>query len=361
VSLRSTLVGWLMPARIRRLVRLNDLITGYWVTQAIYVAAKLGIADELRAGVKRAEDVALAVGADADALYRVMRALASVGILREFDAQKFALTDVGRQLESARPGSLRNWAIDNGEDWHWRSWGQLLHGVRTGKSAMERATGARFFDYLERDAEAASVFDAAMADLATIDNVSLVSGYPFARASTVVDVGGGSGALIASVLKTYPRLQGVLFDQPAVAHRARQRIVEASLDERCRVVEGDFFSAVPAGGDLYVLKQVVHDWDDARAVALLTNCAAAMSARARLLVIEIVVPDGPGPSIAKLTDLEMLVMTGGRERTADQYAMLLQRAGLRALKQHATRTPFTIIECVTDQSDNRPKKALGPC
>jgi len=344
VSVRSALLEWLMPARIRRLVRLNDLITGYWVTQAIYVAAKLGVADVLGNGAKNADDVAAAVGANGEALYRVMRALASVGVLRESPQRKFGLTAAGRLLRSGVPGSLRNWAIDNGEDWHWRSWGQLLLGVRTGEVAMEHTMGARLFDYLARDPQAAGVFDAAMADLATIDNVALVSSYPFGRASVIVDVGGGNGALMASVLKTFPKITGVLFDQPAVAERARTRFGEEPIADRCRVVGGDFFSCVPRGGDLYVLKQVVHDWDDAMATRLLGNCAAAMSAAARLLLIEIVVPTGSGRSIAKLADLEMFVMTGGRERTAAEYRALLNGAGLGEMKLHATRTPFTILE-----------------
>lgn len=344
MNLAATLRNLVMPARLRRLLRLNAQITGYWVTQAIYVVAKLGVCDRIGDGAKSAAELAQATHADADALYRVLRALAGEGIFRELPGRRFALTRLGEHLRGDTSGTLRAWAIDNGEPWHWRAWGDILHTVKTGQTALEHTSGARLFGFLERDPDAAAIFDAAMADLATIDNLALVSGYAFGRMSKVVDVGGGNGALLISILRSYPQLRGVLFDRPEVARAARDKIERKGMSARCEVVEGDFFQSVsPAGANAYLLKQVLHDWSDDRAAAILRNCANVMHDDSRLLIVELVVP-AQGPAIAKLTDLEMLVMTGGRERTADEYRSLADAAGLRIDKFHATRTPFTIIE-----------------
>jgi len=346
VNLRSALARLFMPARIRRLVKLNELITGYWVTQAIHVAAKLGIPDVLGDRWVAAADVATAVGADPDAVYRLLRALSAAGVTLEAPDKRFSLTMLGKQLRSGAAGSMRNWAIYNGEGWHWRAWGALLESTRAGRTAMQNVHGAHLFDFLAHDVEAEKVFDAAMADLATIDNLALVSSYRFPPRSKIVDVGGGNGALLASLLKTFPEVTGTLYDRPAVAEKARATLAAAGVDARADIEEGDFFARVPSGGDVYVLKQVLHDWGDERATQILNTCRTAMGPGARLLVIEIVIADGPAAQIAKLTDLEMLTMTGGRERTLEEYRALAEAAGFRIVGFHATRTPFSIVECM---------------
>lgn len=334
----------LMPPSIRRLVDMNALITGGWMTQAVYVIAKLGVADALKNGPRDVGEIAEIVGADPDSLYRVLRALDETGVVRETAPRRFALTPLGALLLSDVRPSLRAWAVYAGEPWHWQCWGDLLGSVRSGTTAVERRFGVRSWYYLETNPDAADVFDAAMADLATVGDVTLVSSYNFSRFRTIVDVGGGNGALLISLLRVNPRALGTLYETQLVIDRTRRGIAQAGLETRCRLEAGDFFENVPPRGDLYLLKQVLHDWQDDGAEKILRNCRAAMAGGARLLVIEIMLPEFGRPSLAKLTDLEMLVMTGGRERSLAEYRTLLESAGLKILKVHPTRSPFSIIE-----------------
>jgi O-methyltransferase domain/Dimerisation domain len=304
------------------------LASSHWVGQAVHVAAKLGVADLLEDGPKTPAALAEATGAHAGALHRLLRALASLGVFAEDGAGRFTLTPLAEGLRTSVPGSLRAYAILMGEEWHWRPWGELLASVRTGRPAFQEVFGQDVFQYLGKHPDAASVFNAAMTSRTGQENAAVTAAYDW-PAGTIVDIGGGQGALLAAILERTPGARGVLFDLPHVIAAAAGLIEGAGLTARCELAAGSFFEQVPAGGDLYLLKRVIHDWDDERAAAILRRCRAAMGEGSRLLVIEHVLPSGNAPSWGKLLDLQMLVMTpGGRERDEAGFRSLLASAGL---------------------------------
>ena len=321
-------------------------VTGTWVAQAISVVAKLGTADVLADGPKGADQLAEAAHVHAPSLYRVLRTLASVGIFAEGNDGRFRLTPLAEPLRSDAPGSLRSFAIMLGEEWHWRPWGHLLHSVTTGQPAFEHAYGTEFFDYLAGQPEAAAIFDAAMTSRSNQDNDAVPAAYDFSGIRTVVDVGGGRGSFLASILRANPEMRGILFDQPHVLAGARQLVETAGLGGRCDLVAGDFFESVVDGGDAYILKKVIHDWDDDRAVQILERCREAMPADGRLLLVETVIPPGNDPSFGKLLDLHMLVWTGGKERTEAEYRVLLATAGFGLTRIVPTGSPVSVIEAI---------------
>ncbi|HTE65031.1 MAG TPA: methyltransferase [Candidatus Binatia bacterium] len=324
---------------------LVKMLTGSWVSQALYVAAKLGIADLLRDGPTSCTMLAEATQTHAGALYRVLRALASVGVFAEDKNRCFSVTPLAEPLRADAPGSLRAFAIMLGEREHWRAWESVLHSVRTGQPAFEDVFGMPLFQYFAGHPEAARIFDEAMTSRSGQENAAIVAAYHFAEARTVIDVGGGQGTLLASILDVHPNARGVLFDLPHVIAPARIRMESAGHAVRCEFVAGDFFGVVPAGGDLYLLKKVIHDWDDDRAQLILTRCRTAMSGTGRLLLIEPVVPPGNEASFNKLLDLLMLVWNaGGRERTEGEHVALLALAGFRRSRVIPTRSGLTIIE-----------------
>ena len=308
--------------------------------------ARLGIADLLREGPKGAEQLATEARVHAPSLYRVLRALAGVGIFAEGEDGRFGLTPMAEPLRSDAPDSLRDYILLVGEEWNWRLWPHLLHSVETGRPVFERVHGMWLFDHLARHPEAAAIFDAAMTSRSGQENEVIASTYDFSGLRTVVEVGGGHGSLLASILRTNPGLRGILFDQPQVVAEARHRLDAAGLKGRWEAVAGNFFDSVPAGGDAYLLKRVIHDWDDERAVAILRNCQRAMAEGGRLLVIELVIPTGNEPSFSKLSDLVMLVQTGGQERTEAEYRTLLDAAGLAPTAVTPTRALVSMVEGV---------------
>lgn len=341
--LRERLQRWFAPAGVNRMIKMGDLLTASWVAQGIHAVAFLGVADHMSASPAPVSELARAVSADEDALYRVLRMLVPAGLFREGTQRWFSLTDLGALLRTDHANSMRGFAIYNGTPWHWGMWGELGRSVRSGAPA--RPDGEKMlFDFLAGDERAAAIFDAAMADLSNARDVSAISGYDFGRFATVADIGGGEGRLVRSVLRAFPAVNGILFDQPAVIERARAKIGAEGLSDRCSIVAGSFFESVPAGADVYMLKQVLHDWPDDKAAIILRNCRQAMGRQALLLAIEMVVPDDAGPSLAKLSDIEMLVATGGRERTLAEYDALFAGAGLRRTATHQTRSPFTLLE-----------------
>src|SRR5215212_6381768 len=309
-------------------VTLLRLMAGTWVSHAISLAARLGIPDLLAEGAKGGQELARATGTHPPSLYRLLRALASVGIFQEAEDGRFHLTPLAEPLRDGVPGSLRAFAIMLGEDWHWRAWADLPHAVHTGQSAFEHLYRVTNFDYWAQHPEAEAIFDNAMTSRGAAQNAAVVAAYDFAGIGTLVDVGGGHGSLLAAVLRAHPAMRGVLVDRPEVIAGARAYLEQAGVQGRCDVVAEDFFASVPSGGDAYLLKSVIHDWDDERAVAILSTCRRAMPARGRLLVVDWVVPSGDEPSFAKLLDLLMLVWTpGGKERTEAEHRALLASAG----------------------------------
>jgi hypothetical protein len=324
---------------------IERLATGFWVSQALYVAAKLGIADLLYGGAKSSEVVAAAVGAHAGALHRVLRALASFGVFAEEEGGRFRNTPMSEALRTGVPNSTRDFVIMLGESESWRSWGDVLHSVRTGEPAFEHVFGSPLFHYMANNRDAALIFDNAMTSRSAGEIEAVLAAYDFSRATNVVDVGGGRGALLEAILNTYPHINGVLFDQSHVIEGARASIRTIEEASRCRFAEGDFFiGEVPLGGDVYLLKKVIHDWDDEHARIILQGCSRAMTAKARLLLIEPVVPSGNGPSFAKLLDLFMLVWPGGRERTEDEHHAVLVSAGFDLIQIIPTKSSVSIIE-----------------
>ena len=326
-------------------VALLQLAAGFWISRAISVAAKLGIADLLGEGPRGCDDLARATGVHAPTLYRLLRALAGVGVFAEAEDGRFALTPMAECLRTDAPNSIRAYAIMLGEDWFWRAWGDLPHSVATGESGFEHVHGMPLFEYFRREPEQAALFDEAMSNRSRQVDAAVLAAYDFAGISKLVDVGGGHGALLASILAAHPEMRGVLFDLPQVVEGAKGRLGADGLLDRCEIVGGDFLLAVPAGGDAYLLKHVLHDWDDERAAAILKSCHRAMAPGARLLVVEIVITPGNVPSFGKLLDLNMLVMfRGGRERTRAEYEALFAAAGFDLTRVVPTASLANVLE-----------------
>lgn len=323
---------------------LTRLVNGYQVSQAIHVAATLGIADLLADGPRTSDALAAETDTHAESLYRVLRALAGVGVLAEDDGRTFALTQLGESLRSDAPESVRGWAAHVGRPYYFQAWGNLLHTVRTGENAFRAAHGVDAWEYRAQHPEDGERFDDAMTDLARKATAGVLEGHDFARYGIVVDVGGGHGALLAAILARHPGARGVLFDQPHVVAGTGPVLEAAGVADRCRVEAGSFFDSVPEGGDAYLLKWVLHDWDDEEAAAILRACRRAMGEAARLLVLERDLGSPNEAPVAKLSDLNMLVVLGGRERGIDDYAALFDANGFELVGATPTRAGLSVIE-----------------
>jgi hypothetical protein len=327
---------------------LMPMITGAWASQAICVAAKLGLADLLHDKARHVADLAVATETAPSALARLLRALSALGVLSEIEPDVFGCAALGEQLRTGVPGSLRNFAMFVGSEDTRRAWTDLAYSIRTGKSAFRKVFGTSTFEHRASQPEEARIFNEAMAEMTRQVGKAAVAAYDFSRFKTIVDVGGGNGALLSVVLSRCPGLNGTIFDIPSGTSDAFEALAAAGLSGRCRIVHGDFFKAVPPAADAYILKSVIHDWDDASSRNILTNCAAAMTADSRLLLIEQVLParveEIPAHRRALLTDLNMLVMTTGCERTDAQYRALLASSRLSVEAIVATASPFSLIE-----------------
>jgi ubiquinone/menaquinone biosynthesis C-methylase UbiE len=326
---------------------LTQMITGSLGSQAVYVAAKLGIADLLEDGPKAVDELARQADADAPSLYRVLRALASFGVFAEQGERVFQLTPTAELLRSNSPGSLRDLAIFMGEDWHWRVWGRTLYSVRTGKAAWDQVHGQEVFPYFAGNPEAAKIFDNAMTSLSNLAIKAVVESYDFSEFETLVDVAGGHGRLLTTILDANPSLLGILFDQSHVIEGAKESLATKAVRSRCELASGDFFVDVPAGADAYIMKHIIHDWDDERALQILKNIQRVMKRNGRVLLVEAVITDGAEPDFGKLLDIEMLVSPGGKERTAAEYKELFARAGLHLTRIVPTKSPYSVIEAVS--------------
>ncbi|MCA1577573.1 MAG: acetylserotonin O-methyltransferase [Acidobacteria bacterium] len=325
---------------------LTQILLGSLASQTLYVAAKLGIADHLVDGPKSVEDLAKATDTDAPSLYRVLRALASLGVFTEQDGRKFALTPTAEPLRSDVPDSLRDVAIFWGEDWHWDVWGKILYSVRTGKSAWGQTHGEEVFSFFEKNPEAAQVFNRAMSSFSSVATAAVIEAYDFGGIETLVDIAGGHGRMLTGILEANPKVRGVLFDLPHVIAGAREQVAASKAAERVEFVDGDFFAEVPEGGDAYIMKHIIHDWDDERALTILKNIKRAMKPGGRVLLVEAIIADGNNQDFGKLLDIEMLVSPGGKERTANEYRELFARAGLNMTRIVPTKSPYSVIEAV---------------
>ncbi|HEV2713987.1 MAG TPA: methyltransferase [Terriglobales bacterium] len=310
-------------------VRMREMLGGYRITQMLYVAAKLGLPDLLAEGPKTAEELANAANAHGSSLYRLLRALASMGVFAERSDGTFESTPLADRLRSDIPGSQRAFALSYGEPWWWNAFGELLHSVKTGETAFSRVHGTTLFEYLGRHPDAARVFNDNMTAATHGLAEALAAAYDFSQVKVLVDVGGGHGALAAALLRRNPLMRAVILDQAGVLEGAAPVLQESGILARCDLSPGDFFQAVPDGGDIYMLSAIIHDWDDVRAAAILKGVRRAMRPDAKLLVIESMIPPGNEPFRGKLVDLTMMVFTGGRERTEPEHRQLLHDAGLR--------------------------------
>ena len=324
---------------------LGQLITGYWASQAVYVAAKLGISDLLHKEPQTAEQLAKTVNVQPGPLFRVLRALASVGVYQQQPDGRFALTPKAEGLRSDVPHSQRALAIMSGEE-HFKAWGELLYSVQTGKTAFEHLYGEPIFDYLSKHAEQAAVFDAAMVSVHGRETPAMVAAYDFSPFGTVADIGGGNGSLLRGVLAKYPRVRGMLCDLPGVIERATPLINAEGLAGRIQTVPTNFFEAIPPGADAYLMRHIIHDWNDEQCQTILQNIRKVISPEGRLLIIESVIPPGNDPSFGKLLDLTMLTMAGGKERTEEEFRKLLSSAGFELKRIVPTDADVSVLEAV---------------
>ncbi len=321
-----------------------EMIMSAWVAQAITSAADLGVADALAGGPLSGEQLADRVGADADALGRLMRALIGIGIFRQRSDGRYALTLLAETLRTDAPVSMAGMARWAGSPQHREHWSHLTDAIRTGHPVVPELRGKPIFEYLADERELGGIFNSAMTNLSEFATVPLTAAYDFGAFGTIVDVGGGRGRLLAAILETAPNSRGVLFDLPEVVACAPELFREHRVDDRVRIEEGSFFDSAPGGGDAYVLKNVIHDWPDEDAVHILGNVRTAARAGARLLLCEFVIPDHDRDFHGKWVDIEMLVVAGARERTADEYGRLLDQAGFRLNRVVDTVSPLSIVE-----------------
>ena len=322
-----------------------QMLSGYWFSQALYVVAALQIADRLGAGPRTAEEIAVEAEVNSDALYRLLRALSSVGIFA-MGPRGFELTPLSETLLSQREGSLQPVALLGGHPLHWNAWGKLLDCVKTGKPAFELAHGQPFFLALAQETTLLREFHR-IPTLAASQWNELIAALALHRFRCAIDIGGGAGALASRMAEAYPDLRVILFDRPEITGLAPVRT-------RVEVVSGDFFDRVPENGDAYILKFVLHDWNDVDATRILSCCRRHMPDGARLLVIEVLVPQDRAPSIAKTHDVNMLVLTGGQERSLEEYRTLFRGAGFDLSSAATTTSGISVLEAVCDNANVAP-------
>ena len=325
--------------------QLDQMITSYWTSQAIYAAAKFGIADLLNDGPRSVDDLAEASSTNTDALYRLLRALASIGIFSESSRKEFSLTPLAEPLRSDVDGSKRALALMSG-DKQFQAWGEIVYSIQTGNTAFDKVFGKPIFDYLSETPEKARIFDAAMTGIHGRETGDVLDAYDFSGIEVLADIGGGNGSNISSILKQYPSMNGVLFDLPHVVERAKERVEAAGVSDRCQLIGGNFFESVPSGADAYLMRHIIHDWDDEKALTILHNCHSAMPANSKLLVVESVIPSGNERFAGKFLDLVMLLIPGGKERTESEYRTLFNEAGFELSRIVPTDTELSIVEGV---------------
>lgn len=326
-------------------VQLMKFIIGRWISKPIYVAAELGIADMLEGGPRSIEELAQETETHAPFLYRILRALASVGIFSENDNRKFELTPMAEYLKT---GAMRSIAQMFNSEWNDKAWEYFLDSVKTGETAFEMAHGLPVADWLEKNPQAAKIFNEANAIKAAVSHRAIVDAYDFSGINTLTDVGGGFGFLMSEILTANPSLKGVILDVPSVIRETKRIIREREIEDRCQAIEGDFFVHIPSGSDAYLLSNILHDWPDDKCQQILASCHKAMRINSKLLAMEMIIPSGNEPSVAKLLDLEMLVITGGRERTEAEYKEIFESSGFKLTRIIPTKENVCIIEGIKE-------------
>ncbi len=329
---------------------LMQMIISAWVSQLIYVAAKMGVADLLKDGSKSNDELASSLDVNAGALYRILRALSSLGIFAEIENRHWKLTPMAEYLLSCHPNSLREMAMFMGSATiTWEVWGNLFYSVKTGQPAFDYVNGMPIFEYLAQNKEASAIFYGGMNSYSTVEAAAVVESYDFSSIKTLVDVGGGYGYLLSSILKANPTVKGIVYDLPSVVETATQHQQIAEIQGRCSFVSGSFFDGVP-NADVYLIKHVLHDWEDSQCITILKNCYNAIASDGKLLVIEIVIPGANEPSMGKIMDIEMLIMTNsGRQRTAEEFKELFAKGGFELTRIIPTSSPISIIEGIKNK------------
>jgi SAM-dependent methyltransferase len=326
---------------------LFQMVIGKWISQALGAVVEIGVPDQLAKGALQCSHMAREAGVSEDGLYRLLRALASVGVFSESADRRFKLTGMGQLLRSDHPESLAGYARFTAHDITWRPWGQLGYSVKTGMPAFDHVFNASLFEHFSRHPEVAAVFDDAMTSISAMEARAASDAYNFKGVEVLMDVAGGHGLLLTTILRRHKTMHGVLFDLPHVAAGAAATFTHAGITSRARIESGDFFKELPTGADAIIMKHIVHDWDDDSATRILQACHRALGPRGKVLIVDPVVPSGNGPHYGKLLDLEMLVLTPrGRERTKTEFARLLRGAGFRLSRVIPTRCPLSIVEAV---------------
>jgi ubiquinone/menaquinone biosynthesis C-methylase UbiE len=327
-------------------LQMLQVMAGFWVARCVYILAKLGIADVIKDGPLTADQLAAATGSHGPSLFRVLRALAAVGIVSQDEQDRFGATPLSDTLRSDVRGSLRAFAMTELGEEHYPAWGELLHSVQTGEIAFNKAFGEPVFDFFATHPENARVFNDAMSGMTAQANEALHAAYSFAGSQKIMDVGGGHGGLITSILEKNPQMKGILFDSPQVIEGAEEKIAGSVVADRCELMGGDFFQSLPSGADTIILKWIIHDWNDEQSVAILKNCHRALPGNGKLVLVEAVVPETSEMHFSKFIDLNMLVMTGGRERTEKEFRRLYEDSGFKLTRIVPTGSPFSVIEGV---------------
>jgi hypothetical protein len=321
--------------------QMMQFIISKWISKPIYVVAELGIPDMLSDGPKSVDELAQLSKTHAPSLYRVMRALACLGIFSETNDGRFELTPMAECLKT---GAMRSIALMFHSDWHDKAWGNLLQSVRTGEVAFDSVHGMPIFAWFEENRQAERVYNEANAIKAMTSHRAIIDVYDFSGIDTLTDIGGGNGALMAEILNANPKMRGVVADLPSVTKGAKELIQTRDLQARCKVMDCDFFKEIPTGSDAYLMSHILHDWNDEHCQTILKNCNKAMIPGSKLLVLEAVIPPGNEFSISKLLDLEVFVIGGGRERTEGEFRDLLEASGFKLSQIILTKESISVIE-----------------
>lgn len=325
-------------------VQVIQMASSLWVSRLLYLAAKLGLADLITAGTDTYQALAAKTNSHERSMQRVLRALGCIGIVEQTDGGRIKLTELGETLRSDHPGKARSTVMMIGGPWMWRSWEEFEYSVATGKTAAEKVLGMPVFDYLAQHPDLVSIFSEAMVGIHGQEPAAIAEAYDFSRFGTIVDVGGATGNLLAAILSKYPQPKGLLYDMPHVIKDAPAFLAGRGVADRITTEGGSFFERVPAGGDAYVLSHVIHDWSESQCLTILGHCRKAMKPGAKLLIVEMVLPDGNEPHPGKMLDIVMLTVPGGEERTASEYRELLGKAGFRMNRVVPTASAVGVVE-----------------
>ncbi len=326
--------------------QLIQMGNAYWVSRMMYVAAKLGLADLLAGGPKTAEELAAPTKSHSRSLFRLMRALAGLGVLTQSDDGKFGLTELGQSLRSEAPGAARSTILALAGPWAWKAFEEFPYSVATGEPGMEKAHGMGIFDFFAKHPDEAKHFSAAMVGFHGAEPPAVAAAYDFSPFGTVVDVGGATGNMLCAVLEKHPKVKGVLYDLAHVVKDAPPLIQKRGLSDRIRIESGSFFEKVPSGGDAYILSHIIHDWDEQECLTILGHVKKAMKPGGKVLLVEMVLPEGSEFHPGKMLDIVMLTIPGGEERTPKEYAALLAKAGLKMTRVVPTASAVGVVEAV---------------